>query len=49
MRNGSGVYIAPAGNPVITGTVIQTSWANTLVTDLGNELTNSLPRDGQRR
>ncbi len=47
MRNGSGVYVAPAGNPVITGTVIQTSWANSLVTDLGNELTNSLPRDGQ--
>lgn len=47
MRNGSGVYVAPAGNPVVTGTVIQTSWANSLVTDLGNELTNSLPRDGQ--
>lgn len=47
MRNGSGVYVAPAGNPVVTNTVIQSSWANTLVTDLGNELTNSLPRDGQ--
>lgn len=29
------------------GTVIQSIWANTTVTDIGNELTNSLPRDGQ--
>lgn len=46
-RNGSGVFSAPAGNPVIAGTVISTVWANATVTDLGNEITNSLPRDGQ--
>lgn len=46
-RNGSGGYIAPAGNPVVTNTVIQSNWANTLVSDLGTEITNSLPRDGQ--
>lgn len=46
-RNGSGIYNAPAGNPVQVGTTIQASWANTLVSDLGGEITNSLPRDGQ--
>lgn len=46
-RNGSGIYNAPAGNPVLVGTTIQASWANTLVSDLGAEISNSLPRDGQ--
>lgn len=46
-RNGSGTYIPPAGNPVVTNTNITSPWANTLVTDLGNEITASLPRDGQ--
>jgi len=46
-RNGSGSYIPPAGNPVATGTVIQATWANSTITDIGNEITNSLPRDGQ--
>jgi hypothetical protein len=45
--NGSGTYIPPAGQPVATGTVIQSSTFNTLVTDLGNTLNNVLPRDGQ--
>jgi hypothetical protein len=46
-RNGSGVYSPPTGNPVSNGqTITDTLW-NTLVSDLGNELTNSLPRDGQ--
>jgi hypothetical protein len=45
--NGSGTYIAPAGNPVVSGTVIQSSWANTLVTDISNTFNNALPRDGQ--
>ena len=46
-RNGSGTYIAPAGNPVVTGTVIQSTQFNSTVADIGAELTNSLPRDGQ--
>ncbi|CAB5217704.1 hypothetical protein UFOVP202_1, partial [uncultured Caudovirales phage] len=27
-RNGSGTYNLPAGNPVVTGTTITSSWAN---------------------
>ncbi len=36
----------PAGNPVIVGTTILDTWANTTMNDIANELTNSLPRDG---
>ncbi|MEF8758323.1 MAG: phage tail protein [Candidatus Accumulibacter sp. UW25] len=46
-RNGSGSYVAPVGNPVNAGNLITATWANTFVTDIGNEITNSLPRDGQ--
>ncbi len=46
-RNGSGTYSPPVGQPVVTGTVISSSVFNALVSDVGNELTNSLPRDGQ--
>ncbi len=46
-RNGSGTYILPTGNPVVTGTVIQSSTFNSTLTDVANEMTNSLPRDGQ--
>lgn len=46
-RNGSGTYVAPTGNPVVTGTVIQSTVFNTTIGDIGNEITNSLPRDGQ--
>jgi len=46
-RNGSGTYALPAGNPVSTGTTIQSSWANTTLTDIGTALTGSLSRDGQ--
>lgn len=45
-RNGSGIYIPPTGNPVASGTTISSGWGNTLFGDLGNEITNSLPRDG---
>jgi hypothetical protein len=45
-RNISGVYSLPAGNPVVTGTKITTTWANSTLGDLGTELTNSLSRDG---
>ncbi len=45
-RNGAGVYTLPAGNPVVPLTVITTSWANPTLTDLGNEITGSLSRNG---
>lgn len=45
-RNGSSVYALPAGNPVIPGTVIATTWANTTLTDIATALTNSLSTDG---
>ena len=47
MRNGTGTYELPAGNPVVTGTTITSSWANATMPDLGAEITNSIPRDGQ--
>jgi hypothetical protein len=46
MPRSSGTYTPPAGNPVVSGTVISTAWANGTVNDIGNELTNSIPRDG---
>lgn len=46
-RNGSGTYSLPAGNPVVTGTTITTTWANTTLNDIANALTGSLSADGQ--
>ena len=46
-RNGSGVYNLPAGNPVVTGTTISTTWANSTLTDIQNALTQSVSADGQ--
>lgn len=46
-RDAGGNYTLPAGNPVITGTVITSTWANPTMADVGNEITNSLSRDGQ--
>jgi len=46
-RNGSGTYTLPAGNPVVTGTTISSTWANTTLTDLATALTGSLASDGQ--
>ncbi len=45
-RNGAGTYTLPAGNPVVAGDLIEASWANTTLADVGNELTNSLDRNG---
>jgi len=45
-RNGSGTYSLPAGNPVVAGDVIEAAWANTTLSDVANELTNSLSRNG---
>jgi hypothetical protein len=46
-RNGSGIYSLPAGNPVVTGTTISTTWANSTLTDIQNALTQSVSADGQ--
>ena len=46
-RNGSGTYSLPAGNPVVTNTVISSTWANTTLTDLANAMTGSVAADGQ--
>ena len=45
-RNASGTYSLPAGNPVVAGTTIEASWANSTLNDVANELTNSLSRTG---
>jgi hypothetical protein len=47
-RNASGIYSLPSAvNPVVTRTVITTDWANTTLTDLKTEITNSLDRTGR--
>jgi len=45
-RNSSGVYSKPAGTTAVAGNLIDPVPWNSLTTDLGNEITNSLPRDG---
>jgi len=46
-RNGSGTYSLPAGNPVVTGTVISSTVHNNTMSDIADELTNSVDKDGQ--
>jgi len=46
-RNGSGTYALPAGNPVVTGTTIASSWANNTMNDLAAAMTGSVAADGQ--
>ena len=46
-RNGSGVYSLPAGNPVVTGTTISSTWANNTLSDIAATLTDSVAADGQ--
>jgi hypothetical protein len=46
-RNGSGTYSLPAGNPVVTGTPISSTWANTTLSDIATALTGSVASDGQ--
>lgn len=45
-RNSNGDYSLPAGNPVVTGTTISSTWANTSLADIANALTDSLSRSG---
>jgi len=46
-RDGSGNYSLPAGNPVVTGTTIETTWANPTMADVATELQDSLSRAGK--
>jgi hypothetical protein len=46
-RNGSGTYSLPAGNPVVTGTTIASTWANSTMNDLAAAITGSIAADGQ--
>jgi hypothetical protein len=46
-RNGSGTYTLPAGNPVVTGTTISSTWANNTLSDISTALTGSIAKDGQ--
>jgi hypothetical protein len=46
-RNGSGTYSLPAGNPVVTGTTITSSWANSTMQNIADALTQSVASDGQ--
>jgi hypothetical protein len=45
-RDASGNYTLPAGNPVVTGTTIDSSWANDTMDDIETVLTDSLSRSG---
>jgi hypothetical protein len=46
-RNGNGTYNLPAGNPVSSGSVITSTWANTTLSDIAVALTGSVAADGQ--
>jgi hypothetical protein len=45
-RDVNGTYTLAAGNPVVTDTVIQASWANNTLDDLALAMTDSLSRTG---
>ena len=45
-RDSAGNYTLPAGNPVVAGAVIETTWANPTMADIGNVLQDSLSRNG---
>lgn len=45
-RNPQGIYNLPAGNPVVSGTLIESTWANPTMSDIAAALTGSVPRDG---
>lgn len=47
MRNGSGSYSLPAGNPVVSGTTVESTWANNTLADVAVEITSSLDRSGR--
>lgn len=46
-RDSGGTFTLVAGNPVVTGTVIESNWANNTMNDLASGLTDSLSRTGK--
>jgi hypothetical protein len=46
-RDNTGTFNLPAGNPVITNTVIESVWANTTMAEVAAALTDSLSRSGK--
>ena len=46
-RATNGTYTLPAGNPVVSGSVIDSSWANTTLSDIATALDDSLSRSGK--
>ena len=46
-RDANGNYILPIGNPVVSGTTIDTGWANPTMDDIASSITNSLSRSGK--
>jgi hypothetical protein len=45
--NGSGVFTLAAGNPVVTGTTISSTWANNTLSDIATGLSTTITKDGQ--
>jgi hypothetical protein len=45
-RDSSGAYTLPSGNPVVTGTIIESIWANDTMEDIAVQMNNVLTRDG---
>lgn len=47
-RDGNGSYNLPSDvNPVVPGTIIESTWANSTLDDVATGLTNSVAKDGQ--
>ena len=46
-RDGTGLYSLPAGYPFVYGTLIDQATVNSILADVGNELTNSLDKGGR--
>ena len=46
-RNSSGTYSLPSGNPVVSGSIISSVWANDTMNDIASALTDSLSRSGK--
>lgn len=45
-RDASGNYTLPAGNPVVNGTLIESVWANSTLSDIATQLNGVVTRDG---
>jgi hypothetical protein len=46
-RDPSGNYELPSGNPVVSGTVVSSAWANPTIADLAQAIADSLDRYGR--